>query len=119
MRCGGGLRLQNAPMLLETWRSFPGDHDRRRHPELARGRTKRCRSRCTSQRLDRPLGLGARILSAAARAYANTLLKTACSSAATTADPPDRWMKDFDEAGVQGQVSRDPQENAKRLLGLT
>ena len=73
-----------------------------------------------AQHLDRPVGLEPEVLSAAARAVRNTLLKDRILFGSDfPLITPDRWLKDFEEAGFKEEVK--PlilKQNAMRLLKL-
>ena len=122
MRCGGGLRLQNSnPMLLEDVAiDFPDIQIVVAHPSWP------WQDEALSLALHKPnvwidlSGWSPKYFPAQLVQYANTLLKDRMLFGSDyPLITPERWMKDFDEAGFKDKVK--PlilKENAKRLLGL-
>jgi len=122
MRCGGGLRLSTATRCTWTmWRStFPTC--RSSWPTRAfRGRTRRSPSRRTSRTCGSISPAGApSIFPKQLVQYANTLLKDRVLFGSDyPLITPERWMKDFDDAGCKPEVMPGILKgNAVRLLGL-
>ena len=122
MRCGGGLRLQNSnPMLLEDVAiDFPDMQIVVAHPSWP------WQDEALSLALHKPnvwidlSGWSPKYFPAQLVQYANTLLKDRMLFGSDyPLITPERWMKDFDEAGFKDKVK--PlilKENAKRLLKL-
>jgi hypothetical protein len=122
MRCGGGLRLQNSnPMLLEDVAiDFPDIQIVIAHPSWP------WQDEALSLALHKPnvwidlSGWSPKYFPPQLVQYANTLLKDRMLFGSDyPLITPERWMKDFDEAGFKDKVK--PlilKENAMRLLGL-
>jgi predicted TIM-barrel fold metal-dependent hydrolase len=122
MRCGGGLRLQNSnPMLLEDVAiAFPDMQIVVAHPSWP------WQDEALSLALHKPniwidlSGWSPKYFPAQLVQYANTLLKDRILFGSDfPLITPDRWLKDFDEAGFRDDVK--PlilKHNAMRLLGL-
>ena len=122
MRCGGGLRLQNSnPMLLEDVAiAFPDMQIVIAHPSWP------WQDEALSLALHKPniwidlSGWSPKYFPPQLVQYANTLLKDRILFGSDfPLIPPDRWMKDFEEAGFKDAVK--PlilKDNAARLLGL-
>ena len=122
MRRGGGLRLQNSyPMLLEDVAiDFPDMQIVIAHPSWP------WQDEALSLALHKPnvwidlSGWSPKYFPAQLIQYATTLLKDRMLFGSDyPLITPERWMKDFDEAGFKDKVK--PlilKENAKRLLGL-
>ncbi len=122
MRCGGGLRLQNSnPMLLEDVAiAFPDIEIVIAHPSWP------WQDEALSLALHKPniwidlSGWSPKYFPPQLVQYANTLLKDRMLFGSDyPLITPERWMKDFDEAGFKDKVK--PlilKENAKRLLRL-
>jgi hypothetical protein len=120
MRCGGGLRLQNSnPMLLEDVAiDFPDMQIVVAHPSWP------WQDEALSLALHKPnvwidlSGWSPKYFPPQLVQYANTLLKDRMLFGSDyPLITPERWMKDFDEAGFKDKVK--PlilKENAKRLL---
>jgi len=123
MRCGGGLRLQYSnPMLLEDVAiDFPDIQIVIAHPSWP------WQDEALSLALHKPnvwidlSGWSPKYFPSQLVQYANTLLKDRMLFGSDfPLITPERWMKDFDEAGFKDKVK--PlilKENAKRLLGLS
>ena len=122
MRCGGGLRLQNSnPMLLEDVAiDFPDMQIVVAHPSWP------WQDEALSLALHKPnvwidlSGWSPKYFPPQLVQYANTLLKDRMLFGSDyPLITPERWMKDFDEAGFKDKVK--PlilKDNAMRLLGL-
>ncbi len=122
MRCGGGLRLQNSnPMLLEDVAiAFPDMQIVIAHPSWP------WQDEALSLAMHKPniwidlSGWSPKYFPPQLVQYANTLLKDRVLFGSDfPLIAPDRWMKDFDEAGFKDSVK--PlilKDNASRLLGL-
>jgi uncharacterized protein len=122
MRCGGGLRLQNSnPMLLEDVAiDFPDMQIVIAHPSWP------WQDEALSLALHKPniwidlSGWSPKYFPPQLVQYANTLLKERMLFGSDfPLITPERWMKDFDEAGFKDKVK--PlilKDNARRLLGL-
>ena len=122
MRCGGGLRLQNSnPMLLEDVAiDFPDMQIVIAHPSWP------WQDEALSLALHKPnvwidlSGWSPKYFPQQLVQYGNTLLKDRMLFGSDyPLITPERWMKDFDEAGYKDKVK--PlilKENAMRLLGL-
>jgi predicted TIM-barrel fold metal-dependent hydrolase len=122
MRCGGGLRLQNSnPMLLEDVAiDFPDIQIVIAHPSWP------WQDEALSLALHKPniwidlSGWSPKYFPAQLVQYANTLLKDRMLFGSDyPLITPERWMKDFDEAGFKDKVK--PlilKDNAMRLLKL-
>jgi uncharacterized protein len=122
MRCGGGLRLQNSnPMLLEDVAiNFPDMQIVIAHPSWP------WQDEALSLAMHKPniwidlSGWSPKYFPPQLVQYANTLLKDRVLFGSDfPLIAPDRWMKDFDEAGFKDAVK--PlilKDNAARLLGL-
>jgi hypothetical protein len=122
MRCGGGLRLQNSnPMLLEDVAiAFPDIEIVVAHPSWP------WQDEAISLAMHKPniwidlSGWSPKYFPPQLVQYANTLLKDRILFGSDfPLITPDRWLKDFAEAGFKDEVR--PlilKENAKRLLGL-
>jgi len=122
MRCGGGLKLANSnPMLLEdVAMDFPDIQIVVAHPSWP------WQDEALSLALHKPnvwidlSGWSPKYFPAQLVQYANTLLKDRMLFGSDyPLITPERWMKDFDEAGFKDKVK--PlilKENAKRLLGF-
>ncbi len=122
MRCGGGLRLQNSnPMLLEDVAiDFPDIQIVIAHPSWP------WQDEALSLALHKPnvwidlSGWSPKYFPPQLVQYANTLLKDRMLFGSDyPLITPERWMKDFDEAGFKDKVK--PlilKQNAMRLLGL-
>ena len=122
MRCGGGLRLQNSnPMLLEDVAiDFPDIQIVVAHPSWP------WQDEALSLALHKPnvwidlSGWSPKYFPPQLVQYANTLLKDRMLFGSDyPLITPERWMKDFDEAGFKDKVK--PlilKDNAMRLLGL-
>jgi predicted TIM-barrel fold metal-dependent hydrolase len=122
MRCGGGLRLQNSnPMLLEDVAiAFPDMQIVIAHPSWP------WQDEALSLAMHKPniwidlSGWSPKYFPAQLVQYANTLLKDRMLFGSDfPLIQPDRWMKDFEEAGFRDEVK--PlilKKNAMRLLGL-
>jgi uncharacterized protein len=122
MRCGGGLRLQNSnPMLLEDVAiAFPDMQIVIAHPSWP------WQDEALSLALHKPniwidlSGWSPKYFPPQLVQYANTLLKDRMLFGSDfPLISPDRWMKDFEEAGFKDAVK--PlilKDNAVRLLGL-
>ena len=122
MRCGGGLRLQNSnPMLLEDVAiDFPDIQIVIAHPSWP------WQDEALSLALHKPnvwidlSGWSPKYFPPQLVQYANTLLKDRMLFGSDyPLITPERWMKDFDEAGFKDKVK--PlilKDNAKRLLNL-
>jgi predicted TIM-barrel fold metal-dependent hydrolase len=123
MRCGGGLRLQNSnPMLLEDVAiAFPDIQIVIAHPSWP------WQDEAISLAMHKPniwidlSGWSPKYFPPQLVQYANTLLKDRILFGSDyPLITPDRWMKDFAEAGFKPEVH--PlilKENAMRLLKLT
>jgi uncharacterized protein len=122
MRCGGGLRLQNSnPMLLEDVAiDFPDIQIVIAHPSWP------WQDEALSLALHKPnvwidlSGWSPKYFPAQLIQYANTLLKDRMLFGSDyPLITPERWMKDFDEAGFKPHVKQGIlKDNAVRLLGL-
>jgi predicted TIM-barrel fold metal-dependent hydrolase len=122
MRCGGGLRVQNSnPMLLEdVAMAFPDMQIIAAHPSWP------WQDEALSLALHKPnvwidlSGWSPKYFPPQLVQYANTLLKDRILFGSDyPLITPDRWMKDFDEAGFKDKVK--PlilKDNAMRLLKL-
>jgi predicted TIM-barrel fold metal-dependent hydrolase len=122
MRCGGGLRLQNSnPMLLEDVAiAFPDMQIIVAHPSWP------WQDEAISLAMHKPniwidlSGWSPKYFPPQLVQYANTLLKDRILFGSDfPLITPDRWLKDFAEAGFKDDVR--PlilKENAMRLLGL-
>jgi hypothetical protein len=122
MRCGGGLRLQNSnPMLLEdVAMDWPDIQIVIAHPSWP------WQDEALSLALHKPniwidlSGWSPKYFPAQLVQYANTLLKDRMLFGSDyPLITPERWMKDFDEAGFKDKVK--PlilKDNAMRLLGF-
>jgi uncharacterized protein len=122
MRCGGGLRLQNSnPMLLEDVAiDFPDIQIVIAHPSWP------WQDEALSLALHKPnvwidlSGWSPKYFPPQLVQYANTLLKDRMLFGSDyPLITPERWMKDFDEAGFKPAVK--PlilKDNARRLLGV-
>jgi predicted TIM-barrel fold metal-dependent hydrolase len=122
MRCGGGLRLQNSnPMLVEdVAMAFPDMQIVLAHPSWP------WQDEAISLAMHKPnvwidlSGWSPKYFPPQLVQYANTLLKDRVLFGSDyPLITPDRWLKDFAEAGFKPEVQ--PlilKENAKRLLGL-
>ena len=122
MRCGGGLRLQNSnPMLVEdVAMAFPDMQIVLAHPSWP------WQDEAISLAMHKPnvwidlSGWSPKYFPPQLVQYANTLLKDRVLFGSDfPLITPDRWLKDFAEAGFKDEVR--PlilKENAKRLLGL-
>jgi len=122
MRCGGGLRLQNSnPMLLEDVAiAFPDMQIVIAHPSWP------WQDEALSLAMHKPniwidlSGWSPKYFPQQLVQYANTLLRDRILFGSDyPLITPDRWMKDFTEAGFKPEVQ--PlilKENAKRLLRL-
>jgi predicted TIM-barrel fold metal-dependent hydrolase len=122
MRCGGGLRLQNSnPMLLEDVAiAFPDIEIVVAHPSFP------WQDEALSLALHKPniwidlSGWSPKYFPPQLVQYANTLLKDRMLFGSDfPLISPDRWLKDFAEAGFRDEVK--PlilKENAIRLLRL-
>ena len=122
MRCGGGLRLQNSnPMLLEDVAiAFPDIQIVIAHPSWP------WQDEAISLAMHKPniwidlSGWSPKYFPPQLVQYANTLLKDRILFGSDfPLITPDRWMKDFAEAGFKPEVQ--PlilKENAMRLLNL-
>jgi predicted TIM-barrel fold metal-dependent hydrolase len=123
MRCGGGLRLQNSnPMLLEdVTMAFPDIQFIIAHPSWP------WQDEALSLALHKPnvwidlSGWSPKYFPPQLVQYANTLLRDRMLFGSDfPLITPDRWMKDFEEAGFKPDVH--PlilKKNAMRLLGLS
>jgi uncharacterized protein len=122
MRCGGGLRLQNSnPMLLEDVAiAFPDIQIVVAHPSWP------WQDEALSLALHKPnvwidlSGWSPKYFPPQLVQYANTLLRDRMLFGSDfPLITPDRWMKDFDEAGFKAEVKPGILKgNAVRLLGL-
>jgi uncharacterized protein len=122
MRCGGGLRLQNSnPMLLEDVAiDFPDIQIVIAHPSWP------WQDEALSLALHKPnvwidlSGWSPKYFPAQLIQYSNTLLKDRVLFGSDyPLITPERWMKDFDEAGFKPHVKQGIlKDNAVRLLGL-
>jgi uncharacterized protein len=122
MRCGGGLRLQNSnPMLLEDVAiDFPDIQIVIAHPSWP------WQDEALSLALHKPnvwidlSGWSPKYFPAQLVQYSNTLLKDRVLFGSDyPLITPERWMKDFDEAGFKPHVKQGIlKDNAVRLLGL-
>jgi uncharacterized protein len=122
MRCGGGLRLQNSnPMLLEDVAiNFPDMEIVIAHPSWP------WQDEALSLAMHKPniwidlSGWSPKYFPPQLIQYANTLLKDRMLFGSDfPLISPDKWLKDFEEAGFRDEVK--PlilKENAKRLLRL-
>jgi uncharacterized protein len=122
MRCGGGLRLQNSrPMLLEDVAiAFPDMQIVIAHPSWP------WQDEAISLAMHKPniwidlSGWSPKYFPPQLVQYANTLLKDRILFGSDfPLITPDRWLKDFEEAGFKDAVK--PlilKNNAARLLGL-
>ena len=122
MRCGGGLRLQNSnPMLLEDVAiAFPDMQIVVAHPSWP------WQDEAISLAMHKPniwidlSGWSPKYFPPQLVQYANTLLKDRILFGSDfPLITPDRWLKDFEEAGFKDAVK--PlilKQNAMRLLGL-
>jgi uncharacterized protein len=122
MRCGGGLRLQNSrPMLLEDVAiAFPDMQIVIAHPSWP------WQDEALSLAMHKPnvwidlSGWSPKYFPPQLVQYANTLLKDRILFGSDfPLITPDRWLKDFEEAGFKDSVK--PlilKDNATRLLGL-
>jgi predicted TIM-barrel fold metal-dependent hydrolase len=122
MRCGGGLRLQNSnPMLLEDVAiAFPDMQIIVAHPSWP------WQDEAISLAMHKPniwidlSGWSPKYFPPQLVQYANTLLKDRILFGSDfPLITPDRWLKDFKEAGFKDDVK--PlilKQNAMRLLGL-
>jgi predicted TIM-barrel fold metal-dependent hydrolase len=122
MRCGGGLRLQNSnPMLLEdVAMAFPDIDFVIAHPSWP------WQDEAISLAMHKPnvwidlSGWSPKYFPPQLVQYANTLLRERILFGSDfPLITPDRWLKDFAEAGFKDEVR--PlilKENAKRLLRL-
>jgi predicted TIM-barrel fold metal-dependent hydrolase len=122
MRCGGGLRLQNSnPMLLEDVAiAFPDMQIIVAHPSWP------WQDEAISLAMHKPniwidlSGWSPKYFPPQLVQYANTLLKDRILFGSDfPLITPDRWLKDFEEAGFKDDVK--PlilKQNAMRLLGL-
>jgi predicted TIM-barrel fold metal-dependent hydrolase len=122
MRCGGGLRLQNSnPMLVEdVAMAFPDMQIILAHPSWP------WQDEAISLAMHKPnvwidlSGWSPKYFPPQLVQYANTLLKDRILFGSDfPLITPDRWLKDFEEAGFKDEVK--PlilKENAKRLLKL-
>ena len=122
MRCGGGLRLQNSnPMLLEDVAiAFPDMQIIVAHPSWP------WQDEAISLAMHKPniwidlSGWSPKYFPPQLVQYANTLLKDRILFGSDfPLITPDRWLKDFEEAGFKDAVK--PlilKQNAMRLLGL-
>jgi hypothetical protein len=122
MRCGGGLRLQNSnPMLLEDVAiAFPDMQIIVAHPSWP------WQDEAISLAMHKPniwidlSGWSPKYFPPQLVQYANTLLKDRILFGSDfPLITPDRWLKDFEEAGFKPEVK--PlilKQNAMRLLGL-
>jgi len=123
MRCGGGLRLQNSnPMLLEDVAiAFPDMQIVVAHPSWP------WQDEAISLAMHKPniwidlSGWSPKYFAPQLVQYANTLLKDRILFGSDfPLITPDRWMKDFAEAGFKPEVQPGILKgNAMRLLGLT
>ena len=123
MRCGGGLRLEYSnPMLLEDVAiAFPDIEIVIAHPSWP------WQDEALSLAMHKPniwidlSGWSPKYFPPQLVQYANTLLKDRILFGSDfPLIMPDRWLKDFDEAGFKPEVK--PlilKQNAMRLLGLT
>ena len=122
MRCGGGLRLRelqsDAPGRRRDRLSRHADRDR--PPVLAMAGRGAVGGDAQAQRLDRSFRLEPKYFPPQLVQYANTLLKDRVLFGRDyPLITPERWMKDFEEAGFKDEVR--PlilKENAVRLLRL-
>jgi uncharacterized protein len=122
MRCGGGLRLANSnPMLLEdVAMAFPDMQLVIAHPSWP------WQDEALSLALHKPnvwidlSGWSPKYFPPQLVQYANTLLRDRMLFGSDfPLITPDRWMKDFDEAGFKPEVKPGIlKDNAARLLGL-
>ena len=122
MRCGGGLRLQNSnPMLLDDVAiDFPDMQIVIAHPSWP------WQDEALSVALHKPnvwidlSGWSPKYFPPQLVQYANTLLKDRMLFGSDyPLITPERWMKDFEEAGFKPEVKpRILKDNAMRLLGL-
>lgn len=122
MRCGGGLRLQNSnPMLLEDVAiAFPDIQIVIAHPSWP------WQDEAISLAMHKPniwidlSGWSPKYFPPQLVQYANTLLKDRILFGSDfPLITPDRWIKDFGEAGFKPEVhSLILKDNAVRLLGL-
>ena len=122
MRCGGGLRLQSSnPMLLEDVAiDFPDIQIVIAHPSWP------WQDEAISLAMHKPnvwidlSGWSPKYFPPQLVQYANTLLKDRVLFGSNyPLITPDRWLKDFEDAGFKDEVKPlIPKENAKRLLGL-
>jgi len=123
MRCGGGLRLANSnPMLIEDVAiAFPDMQIVLAHPSWP------WQDEAISLAMHKPniwidlSGWSPKYFPAQLVQYANTLLNDRVLFGSDfPLITPDRWLKDFAEAGFKDEVR--PlilKENAKRLLNLS
>lgn len=123
MRCGGGLRLQSSnPMLLEDVAiAFPDMQIVMAHPSWP------WQDEAISLAMHKPniwidlSGWSPKYFPARLVQYANTLLKGRILFGSDfPLITPDRWLKEFEEAGFSDSIK--PlilKESAIRLLGLT
>ena len=123
MRCGGGLRLrvQQPDAPGRRGDRLPRHADRHGAPQSCPGRTRRSRVAMHKPNVWIDLsGWSPKYFPPQLVQYANTLLKDRILFGSDyPLITPDRWMKDFDEAGFKHEVM--PlilKENAMRLLGL-
>ena len=122
MRCGGGLRLQNSnPMLLEDVAiDWPDIQIVVAHPSWP------WQDEALSLALHKPnvwidlSGWSPKYFPPQLVQYANTLLKDRMLFGSDfPLIQPDRWLKDFEEAGFREEVETlILKKNAVRLLGL-
>ena len=122
MRCGGGLRLQNSnTMLLEDVAiAFPDMQIVIAHPSWP------WQDEAISLAMHKPniwidlSGWSPKYFPPQLVQYANTLLKDRILFGSDfPLITPDRWMKDFEEAGFKDEVKPGILKgNAMRLLGL-
>jgi predicted TIM-barrel fold metal-dependent hydrolase len=123
MRCGGGLRLQNSnPMLLEDVAiAFPDMQIIIAHPSWP------WQDEAISLAMHKPniwidlSGWSPKYFPAQLIQYANTLLKDRILFGSDfPLITPERWLKEFAEAGFKPEVQHGLLKgNAMRLLGLT
>ncbi|MBL0418722.1 amidohydrolase [Ramlibacter sp. AW1] len=123
MRCGGGLRLQSSnPMLLEDVAiAFPDMQIILAHPSWP------WQDEAISLAMHKPniwidlSGWSPKYFPPQLVKYANTLLKDRVLFGSDfPLITPDRWLKDFEEAGFRSEVVPGIlKDNAARLLGLS
>ena len=116
----GGILMSTNPIHLdEVAADFPDMQVVMAHPSVP-WRTRRCRSPCKAERLDRPVRRSPKYFPPQLVRYANSLLKDKVLFGTDyPALTPERWLRDFETLDIKDEVR--PlilKDNAVRLLGL-